>query len=138
MILDWVFVCIHLILPTPWNSIIEDMPCFLVYAAGTVVLNTKLVITDYRRPERKQPSLYGRKFNLNPKFLGMDEEYFVCHIGPIFQISLIYAIIGSPQSVQQSKQQTQRAYCSNIYTVDITLQNLDSSHIAISFFQIDK
>ena len=44
MILDWVFVCIHLILPTPWNSIIEDMPCFLVYAAGTVVLNTKLVI----------------------------------------------------------------------------------------------
>ena len=44
MILDCVFVCIHLILPTPWNSIIEDMPCFLVYAAGTVVLNTKLVI----------------------------------------------------------------------------------------------
>ena len=29
---------------TPWNSIIEGMPCFLVYAAGTTVLNTKLVI----------------------------------------------------------------------------------------------
>ena len=49
--------------------------------------------TDYGRPERKQPSLHGRKFNPNPKFLGTAEAYFVCHIGPIFQISLIYAFI---------------------------------------------
>ena len=26
----------------------------------------------------------------------MAEAYFVCHIGPIFQISLIYAFIGCP------------------------------------------
>ena len=50
--------------------------------------------TDYGHPERKKPSLHGRKFNPNPKFLGMAEGYFVCHIGPIFQISLIYAFIG--------------------------------------------
>ena len=31
-----------------------------------------------------------------PKFLGMAAAYFVCHIGPIFQISLIYAFIGCP------------------------------------------
>jgi hypothetical protein len=43
--------------------------------------------TDYGRPERKKPSLHGRKFNPNPKFLGTAEAYFVCHIGPIFQIS---------------------------------------------------
>ena len=28
------------------------------------------------------------------KFLGTAEAYFVCHIGPIFQISLICAFIG--------------------------------------------
>ena len=56
-------------------------------------------ITDYGHPERKYPSLHGRKFNPNPKFLGTAEAYFVCHIGPIFQISLIYAFIGCPQSV---------------------------------------
>ena len=55
--------------------------------------------TDYGHPERKQPSLHGRKFNPNPKFLGTAEAYFVCHIVPIFQISLIYAFIGCPQSV---------------------------------------
>ena len=60
-----------------------------------------LFITDYGCPERKQPSLHGRKFNPNPKFLGMAEAYFVCHIGPIFQIDLIYAFIGCPQSVHQ-------------------------------------
>ena len=27
-----------------------------------------------------------------PKFLGIAEAYFVCHIGPNFQISLIYAL----------------------------------------------
>ena len=52
--------------------------------------------TDYGRPERKKPSLHGRKFNPNPKFLGTAEAYFVCHIGPSFQISLIYAFIGCP------------------------------------------
>ena len=44
----------------------------------------------------KKPSLHGRKFNPNPKFFGTAEAYFVCHIGPIFQISLIYAFIGCP------------------------------------------
>ena len=55
--------------------------------------------TDFGHPERKQPSLHGRKFNPNPNFLGAAEAYFVCHIGPIFQISLIYALIGCRQSV---------------------------------------
>ena len=39
---------------------------------------------------------YGRKFTPTTKFLGTTEAYFVCHIGPIFQISLIYAFIGCP------------------------------------------
>ena len=52
--------------------------------------------TDYGRPERKQPSLHGRKFNPNYKFLGTAKAYFVCHIGTIFQVSLIYAFIGCP------------------------------------------
>ena len=60
---------------------------------------TMIMCTDYGRPERKYSSLNGRKFNPNPKFLGTAKAYFVCHIGPIFQISLIYAFIGCPQSV---------------------------------------
>ena len=34
------------------------------------------------------------KFTPTPKFLGTAEAYFVCHIGPNFQISLIYVFIG--------------------------------------------
>ena len=60
--------------------------------------------TDFEHPERNKPSLHGRKFNTNPKFLGTAEAYFVCHIGSIFQISLIYAFIGCPQSVLQTMQ----------------------------------
>ena len=52
--------------------------------------------TDYGHPERKWPSLHGRKFTPTPKFLGTAEPDFVCHIGLIFQISLIYAFIGCP------------------------------------------
>ena len=52
--------------------------------------------TDYGRPVRKSPSLHGRKSNPNPKFIGTAEAYFVCHIGPKFQISLNYAFIGCP------------------------------------------
>jgi hypothetical protein len=52
--------------------------------------------TDYGRPVRKSPSLNCRKSNPNPKFIGTAKAYFVCHIGPKFQISLIYAFIGCP------------------------------------------
>ena len=54
---------------------------------------------DYRRPVKKSPSLHGRKSNPNPKSIGTAEAYFVYHIGPKFQVSLIYAFIGYPQSV---------------------------------------
>ena len=53
-------------------------------------------ITDYGHPVRKLPSLHGRKSNPNPKFLGTAEAYFVCHISPSFQISLIFAFTGCP------------------------------------------
>ena len=53
-------------------------------------------LTDYGRPVRKSPSLHGLKSNPNPKVLDTAEAYFVCHIGPNFQISLIYAFIGCP------------------------------------------
>ena len=55
--------------------------------------------TDYGRPVRKSPSLYGRKSTPNPKFIGTAEAYLVCHIGLKFQISLIYAFNGCPLSV---------------------------------------
>ena len=48
--------------------------------------------TDYGRPVRKSPSLQSRKSTPNPKFLATAVAYFVCHIGPNFQISLTHAI----------------------------------------------
>ena len=57
------------------------------------------VATDYGFPVRKLLSLHGRKSTPTPKFLGTAEAYFVCHIGPNFQISLIYTFIGCPTSV---------------------------------------
>ena len=65
----------------------------------TSVLADRAVLgstTDCKRPVRKSPSLHGRKSDPHPKFLGTAEAYFVCHIGPKFQISLIYAFIGCP------------------------------------------
>ena len=38
----------------------------------------------------------AEKFTPTPKFLGMAAAYFVCHIGPFFQISWICAFIGCP------------------------------------------
>ena len=37
--------------------------------------------------------MQSRKFNPNPKLLDMAEAYFVCHIGPIFQIALSYGLL---------------------------------------------
>ena len=58
--------------------------------------------TDNGHPERKKSSQHGQKFNPNPKFYGTAKAYFVCHIGAFFQISLIYAFIGCPQSVSKT------------------------------------
>ena len=55
--------------------------------------------TDYGRPVRKLPSLHGRKSTPTPKFFGTAKGYFVCRIGPKFQISLICAFTGCPSSV---------------------------------------
>ena len=49
--------------------------------------------TNYGYPVRKSPSLHGQKSTHTPKFMGTAEAYFVSHIGPNIQISLIYAFI---------------------------------------------
>ena len=64
-----------------------------------ILIILTLVSMDYGRPVRKSTSLHGRKSTPSPQFLGMAEAYFVSHIGPNFQISLIYAFIGCPQSM---------------------------------------
>ena len=48
------------------------------------------------RTPREEIAFTARpKFTPNPKFVGTPEAYFVCHISPIFQISLTYAFIVS-------------------------------------------
>ena len=54
---------------------------------------------DYGRPVRKSPSLHGQKSNPNSKFLSTAKAYFVCLIGPKFQISLMFAFIGCPWNI---------------------------------------
>ena len=54
-------------------------------------------------PRAEIASTARPKLNPNPNFLGTAEAYFVCHIGPIFQISLIYAFIGCLQSMGGDK-----------------------------------
>jgi hypothetical protein len=75
------------------NLLTKKYPALLKDAA---LLPPILAFTDYGRPVRKSPLLHGQKSNPNPKFLGMAEAHFVCHIGPRFQISLIYSFIGCP------------------------------------------
>ena len=77
-----------------------------VFAGGAVVIVEGLRIThghlaawtqktmDYGCPVKKSSSLHGRKSTPNPKHLGKAVAYHVCHIGPNFRISLIYAFIG--------------------------------------------
>ena len=48
--------------------------------------------TDYGRSKRKKPSMHGRNFNPNPKFLDKVDAYFVCHIGPIFPIGIWFML----------------------------------------------
>ena len=47
-------------------------------------LNQMLFSTDYGRPERKEPSLHGRKFTPTPKFLGTAEGKFCLPHRPKF------------------------------------------------------
>ena len=69
------------------------LPSIYSLAAKAQPMHALLYSTDYGRPVRKLPSLHGRKSTPTTKFLGTAEAYFVCHIGPNFQISLIYACL---------------------------------------------
>ena len=81
---------------------------------------------DYGHPERKQPSLHGQKFTPTPKFLGTAKAYFVCQIGPIFQISLIYVFIGCPQSMLYIHQNTSIKFIFSFAPFPIN-ENINSS-----------
>ena len=68
-------------------------------------LYTYLIKTNHRLWTPREEIAYTarQKLNPNPKSSGTNEAYFGCHIGPIFQISLIYASIACPQSVRETK-----------------------------------
>ena len=76
-----------------WPYLTDRPPDFKTFRPASLAI---LCSTDYVRVVRKSPSLHSRKSNPNPKLIDMAEAYFVCHIGPKFQISLIYAFIGCP------------------------------------------
>ena len=81
----------------------------LTYSKDLMKNSATVLTTDYGHLMRKSPSLHSRKSTPNPKFLGTAKAYFVCHIGPNFQISLIHASIGCPLSVHYRKHQLYRS-----------------------------
>ena len=95
--LCYIFQCDLLVLffqnIVAWCPILSISSNFSIFMLSSCIL---CKTTDYGRPVRKLPSLHSQKSNPNPKFLGTAEAYFVCHIGPNFQIYLIYAFIGCP------------------------------------------
>jgi hypothetical protein len=74
-----------------YNNISDEIFPYFTTPSLKIILGT-----DYGRPVRKLPLMNGRKSTPTPKFLGTAKAYFVCHIGPNFQIFLIYAFIGCP------------------------------------------
>ena len=58
----------------------------LTYSKDLMKNSATVLTTDYGHLMRKSPSLHSRKSTPNPKFLGTAEAYFVCHVGPNFQI----------------------------------------------------
>ena len=52
-------------------------------------------------PDRKLPLQHRQKLNPNPKFIVTAGAYFVYHINSNVHVSLIYAFIECPQSVEQ-------------------------------------
>ena len=57
---------------------------FIVFTNQLQMPGEEIAFTEW-------PKIYS-----TPKFLGTAKAYFVCHIGPNFQISLIDACIGCP------------------------------------------
>ena len=57
------------------------------------------VVHGLRTPGEEIAFTERPKIHSHSQIFRQAEEYFVCHIGPNFQISLIYAFIGCPQSV---------------------------------------
>ena len=51
---------------------------------------------ELRTPKEEIAFTARPKIHSHSQILGTAEAYFVCHIGPIFQISLIYAFIRCP------------------------------------------
>ena len=74
-------------------SIFEFLTKFLVFWHPWVRIRSVCWKCNLKQIEAIPTSV---KSTLTPKFLGTAEAYFVCHIGPNFQISLIYAFIGCP------------------------------------------
>ena len=102
----WIFciwyVIFHTFLLRKLSKVLH-LVCSILYISITETIHKVFhSATDYGRPVRKLPSLHGRKLTPTPKLLGTAEAYFVCHIGPNFQISLIYAFIGCPLSVHSA------------------------------------
>ena len=81
-----VYVLLFLLRKPPWHSYLFKFICNFFHKCEILLL---FKFTDYGRPVRKSPSLHGRKSTPTPKFLGTAEAYFVCQIGPNFQMSLI-------------------------------------------------
>ena len=67
---------------------------------GPVVITEKEIWNDHedglQTPREEIVFTTRPKIQSQSQILGTVEAYFVCHIGPLFLVSLIYAFIGYP------------------------------------------
>ena len=65
---------------------------------GPVVITEKEIWNDHEHGLQmpREEIVFTTRPKIQSQILGTVEAYFVCHIGPMFQISLIYAFIGCP------------------------------------------
>ena len=94
-------VCCFLIGGNSVNIFLENLTFFKKARSGMISISMMTCaslhcIHGLRTPREETAFTARPKFNPNPKFLGTAEAYFVCHIDPIFQMSLIYAFTGCP------------------------------------------
>ena len=67
--------------------------CYVIYEWSHIYIHITFM-HGLRTP--REEIAFTAQPKIQSQFLGVVEAYFVCHIGPIFQISLLYAFIGCP------------------------------------------
>ena len=86
----------------PFQPLCSAVVGFIIFSSGQ--FTTVALVTDYGRPERKQPSLHGRKFTPTPKFLGTGRSIYDIFDLYLHLVSAVCACTNYYKSLDRKKQ----------------------------------